>query len=105
MSTNFEDLERLTEKQQVALDEAAARVERITKDVPSSWDIAFRPERRRGRGRDIVAWTADGEHVATLYCDVYGNGPLVVGSFDLMHNDSDDDHGDDEGNCDCEENE
>ena len=102
MTTNYEDRPHLTSKQIAALDEAAARVDRITKSLLGSWDIVFRPEQRPGRGRDIIAWLADGEYVATLYCDVYGNGPLIVGSFDLIHNDADEEHGDEEGNCDCE---
>ena len=101
MTTKYEDRAQLTSKQLIALDEAADRTDRITKSVLGSWDIVFHPETRPGRGKAITAWMADGEHVATYYCDVYGYGSLVVGSFDLIHNDSDEEHGDDEGNCDC----
>lgn len=102
MSINFEDMPRLTTRQVAALEEAAGRVSRMTGGSIRTWDIVFHPEVRPGRGNDITAWWADGENMATQYVDVYGNGSLVVSETDLTHNDSDEDHFDEDGICGCD---
>ena len=59
-------------------------------------------ETRPGRGQDLSAWATDGEYMATQHLDVYGNGPLIVSSIELMHNDADEEHFDEDGNCEHE---
>jgi len=101
MTIKYEDLHRLTTKQQAALNKAEERAEAITESSLGLWDISFRDETRPGRGHDITAWYADGEHLVVQYLDPYGSGPLVVSSLDLIHNDDDEEHFNDEGNCGC----
>jgi hypothetical protein len=101
VSIKFEDEKRLTNRQKVALDKAAERVKVITGSALSLWDIAFNEEIRPGRGHDITAWSADGEHIATQYLDPYGHGALVIAATDLIHNDSDEEHFNSLGNCKC----
>lgn len=98
----IEQKEQLTEKQVKALEEADVRVGKICGTDLGRWHIALDPETRPGRGHDLTAWAADGEHMATQYLDPYGYGPLVVSSIDLIHNDDDEDHFDAEGECKCE---
>lgn len=102
MSTLFEDMARLTEKQKTALDKAAERVKDMSGSNLGLWGIVFHPETRPGRGHDITAWAADGEHVATQYLDVYGHGSLVISAIDVIHNDSNEDHFNSLGVCLCE---
>lgn len=92
----------LTDKQQKALDEAERRIQVITGARLGCWHIAYEPEIRPGRGHDLSAWASDGEHMATQYLDPYGHGALVVSSIDLIHNDSGEDHFDEDGICECE---
>ncbi|MCQ1951597.1 hypothetical protein NNX28_16895 [Arthrobacter sp. zg-Y859] len=91
----------LTDRQQKALEQAERRIEVITGTDLGEWHIAYQPESRPGRGHDLSAWASDGEHMATQYLDPYGNGALVVYSIDLIHNDSDEEHFDEDGICDC----
>jgi len=95
-------MNRLTEKQQAALDDAIERVEKITGSNLRDWSIEYKPETRPGRGHDIVAWSADSDYIANQYLDPYGNGPLIVCSIDVIHNDAEEDHFDEDGNCECE---
>lgn len=92
----------LTDRQQKALDRATRRVENITGTSTWDWSIAYQPEIRPGRGHDLTAWAADGEHLAIQYLDPYGSGALVVSEINVLHNDADWDHFDDEGNCEHE---
>lgn len=101
MSYGYEDGQRLNEKQKNALDKAAQRVRAITGSNLGIWDIAYRDEVRPGRGHDITAWMADGEHMAIQYLDPYGHGALVVSAIDLIHNDADEDHFNSLGHCGC----
>ena len=101
MSFGYEDAQRLTDKQKAALSKASERASAITGSTIGLWDIAFHPEVRPGRGHDITAWTADGEHVVTQYLDPYGHGALVVAALDLIHNDADEDHFNSLGRCQC----
>ena len=96
------DKAKLTERQIKALDEAEQRVENIAGQNLGNWHIAYAEEVRPYRGHDITAWAADGEFMATAYIDVYGNGPLVVSAIELIHNDSDEGHFDDNGDCEHE---
>lgn len=95
------DLPRLTEKQRIALDGAESRVERAHGESLGHWGIVYAEEARPGRGHDITAWAAGDGLIATQYLDPYGNGPLVLSSTDLIHNDSDEDHFKDDGTCYC----
>ncbi|WNM64575.1 hypothetical protein SEA_MIDNIGHTRAIN_88 [Arthrobacter phage MidnightRain] len=95
------DLPRLTEKQRIALERAEARIERAHGTSLGHWGIVYAEEARPGRGHDITAWAADGELIATQYLDPYGSGPLVLASTEVIHNDSNDDHFKDDGNCVC----
>ena len=97
-----EDMAKLTAKQIKALEEADKRAEHIAGQDLGRWHIAYEEETRPGRGHGITAWAADGEYLATKYLDPYGNGPLVIAELDLIHNDSDEEHFDDEGNCEHE---
>lgn len=101
MSIKYEDEKLLTDKQKAALNKATERVRTITGYTPGLWDIAFSEETRPGRGRDITAWTADGEHLATQYLDPYGHGALVIAALDLIHNDADEEHFNSLGHCEC----
>lgn len=101
MATKYEDEKRLTEKQKAALDRAARRAKVITGTTPGLWDISFSEEVRPGRGHDITAWSADGEHVVTQYLDPYGHGALVIAETTLLHNDADEEHFNSLGHCEC----
>ncbi|MDQ0756104.1 hypothetical protein [Arthrobacter sp. B3I4] len=101
MSIWNHDLPRLTEKQRAALELAARRVENMHGSHLGFWGIVYAEEVRPGRGHDITAWAADGEAIATQYLDPYGNGPLVFSQTELIHNDADEDHHDEDGNCEC----
>ncbi len=101
MSIWNHDLTRLTEKQVIALEGATSRIERAHGASLGFWGIVYAEEVRPGRGHDITAWAADGELIATQYLDPYGNGPLVLSSTDLIHNDSDEEHFNDDGICVC----
>lgn len=92
----------LTEKQETSLDEAEKRVEAMTGESLVRWHIEYQPETRPGRGHDISAWGLTDRYLATQFLDPYGNGSLVVSEYNVIHNDGDDDHFDDEGNCECE---
>jgi len=98
----LEQQKQMTERQVKALTEADARVEKICGHDLGRWFVAFETEIRPGRGRDLSAWASDGEYMATQYLDVYGHGSLVVSSIDVMHNDADEEHFDEEGNCEHE---
>ena len=91
----------LTDRQQKALEVAERRIEVITGSNLGEWHIAYQPESRPGRGHDISAWACDGEYLATQYLDPYGNGDLVVSGIDLIHSDSDEEHFDEDGICEC----
>ena len=97
-----EDRARLTAKQLKAMDEADDRVQNITGTDLGMWHIAYGEETHPGRGHDITAWAADGEHMATQYLDPYGSGPLVLCAIDVLHNDADEDHFDENGDCEHE---
>jgi len=97
----YEDAQRLTGKQKTALDKAGKRAAAITGSSVGLWDITYQPETRPGRGHDITAWAADGEHLVTQYLDVYGHGALVVAALDLIHNDADEEHFNSLGHCEC----
>jgi hypothetical protein len=105
MSVRYEDRPRLKEKQIAALDKGLKRAEAITGTSLATWDIVFREETRPGRGHDLIAWTGDSDYVVTQYLDPYGNGPLVVCTIDVIHNDSDEDHFNEYGVCECREGE
>jgi hypothetical protein len=94
---------QLTQKQETALDDALVRVEAMTGSEMRDWSIEYKPETRPGRGHDIIAWTADSDYMANQYMDPYGNGTLVIARTEVIHNDADEDHFDDEGNCECEQ--
>ncbi len=98
----IEQTEHMTERQIKAMEQAGGRVENICGQSLGRWHIAFEVETRPGRGRDLTAWAADGEYMATQYLDVYGNGSLVVSSIDVVHNDSDEEHFDEYGDCEHE---
>lgn len=98
-----EQTEHMTERQIKAMEEADQRVKSICGHDLGRWHIAFEAETRPGRGRDLTAWAADGEYMATQYLDPYGDGALVVSFIDLVHNDSDEDHFTEEGTCECED--
>lgn len=102
MSVRYEDRARLKNKQVVALDKAMQRAEEITGTLLGSWDIVFRDETRPNRGHDLVAWAGDSDYVVTQYLDPYGSGPLVVSTIDVIHNDSEEDHFNEDGGCGCE---
>lgn len=102
MSVWQEDAARLTEKQVKALEEADGRVENIAGQNLGRWYITYEQEHRPGRGHDITAWAADGEFMATAYVDVYGRLSLTVSAIELIHNDGDEDHFDENGDCECE---
>ena len=101
MSVKYEDRPRLKEKQIAALDAGLKRAETIAGGSFACWDIVFREETRPGRGHEIIAWTGDSDYVVTQYLDPYGNGPLVVCTIDVIHNDSDEDHFNEDGHCQC----
>ena len=101
MSIAYEDAQQLNAKQRAALNKAAKRAEAITGSSIGLWGVVYHPETRPGRGHDITAWTADGEHVVTQYLDPYGHGALVVAALDLIHNDADEDHFNSLGHCEC----
>lgn len=101
MSIGYEDAKRLTDRQKKALESAEKRAAAITGTTVGLWDITYAPETRPGRGHDITAWHADGEHVVTQYLDVYGHGALVVASMEVLHNDADEDHFNSLGHCPC----
>ncbi len=98
----IEQKKHLTEKQIKALEEAGGRVENICGQDLGRWHIALEEETRPGRGHDLTAWAADGEYMATQYLDPYGYGSLVVSSIDVMHNDADEEHFDENGDCEHE---
>lgn len=98
----FEQQEQMTERQVKALSEADARAQNICGQGLGRWHVAFEAETRPGRGQDLTAWATDGEYMATQYLDVYGNGPLIVSSIELMHNDADEEHFDEYGDCEHE---
>ena len=95
----IEQKKHLTAKQIKALEEADGRVENICGQDLGRWHIALEEETRPGRGHDLTAWAADGEYSATQYLDPYGYGSLVVSSIDVMHNDADEEHFDENGDC------
>ena len=94
-----EDLAKLKHPQVKALESAEDRAETITGQNLGKWHIAYQEETRPGRGHDISAWASDGEYLATQYLDPYGNGALVVSQINLLHNDIDEDHFDEYGDC------
>ncbi|GAA1337280.1 hypothetical protein [Arthrobacter roseus] len=93
----------LTIRQVEALTQAHTRIHKIIGTHLGDWSIRYAEEIRPGRGHDITAWVADGEHTATQYLDPYGNGPLIVSRMIILHNDADEEHFDDEGNCNHDE--
>lgn len=97
-----EDRTKLTERQMTALDHADKRIRHMLDVDLGQWFISYQEEIRPGRGHDLTAWAADGEHLATQYLDPYGNGPLVLCELELLHNDADEDHFDDNGDCEHE---
>lgn len=97
-----EQRDQLTDRQLKALEDSDRRVQAICGQDLGRWHIAFEDETRKGRGRDLTAWAADGEYMATQYLDPYGNGALVVSEINLIHNDADEDHFDEYGNCEHE---
>lgn len=97
-----EDLARITEKQAKAMEEADGRLANIAGQDLGRWHITYELEQRPGRGHDIVAWASDGEFMATAYVDVYGRLSLVVSAIELIHNDGDEDHFDEHGDCEHE---
>lgn len=96
------DAPLLTEKQTLALVEATGEAERITGgETIGRWHISYEAETRPGRGHCIVAWAANGEYLATQYLDPYGRGSLVVAELNVIHNDYDEEHFDENGACEC----
>lgn len=82
---------RVTDRQQKRITETATDLRDYWGLDCAVWpNIAPEPESRPGRGHDLVCFWGDGEQVATLYADPYGNGPLVVSYITVIHNDSDD---------------
>jgi hypothetical protein len=77
-----EPLAILTDRQKTALETVANEAKRhgVSMSSPYSWDFAFAPEVRPGRGRDVRVWFCDGEKVATASIDVYGSyrGPEIA---------------------------
>lgn len=53
-----------------------------------SWRVE--DEHRPGRGHDVEAFATDGEHIAWLTMDVYGNGHDGHGQVTVTHNGADD---------------
>lgn len=97
------DKERLKDRQVAELETMHARAKKITGEDLGRWHIAYDDESRPGRGHSITAWAADGENLATAYLDPYGHGPLVICSVELIHNDSDEEHFDEDGRCEHEQ--
>jgi len=60
---------------------------------PSSWSTVFQEETRPGRGHDIRITYLDGEHVAFIHLDPYGNGSMGVAEVDWLHSTSDEECG------------
>lgn len=77
-----EPLSILSDRQKTALETVANEAKRhgVSMSSPYSWDFAFAPEVRPGRGRDVRVWFCDGEKVATASIDVYGSyrGPEIA---------------------------
>ncbi len=59
------------------------------------WTIDWKDEIRPGRGHDLVAHWCDGEHLAFIHMDVYGNGSVSVAEVTWLHESASEE-------CDCE---
>lgn len=87
---------RVTERQQKRIAEETELLRErygIRDNLP---EISPHPESRPGRGHDLmVMWTGGDDLAAYAFIDPYGNGPLSVTTWELIHSDSDDE-------CDCD---
>lgn len=93
----YDDLPfRVTERQQRRIAEDTALIAERYDIHDSLPEIAPRPEYRAGRGHDLVVMWAGGDDLqAVAHINPYGNGPLSVMRWELIHSDSDDE-------CDCD---
>lgn len=90
----------LTERQEKRLTEWVSEIkDRLGMHLPGLHALTWRvkSEYREGRGHDMEVMAMDGEHVAWLSLDVYGNGHEGYGSVLVTHNGADEDCGCD--NC------
>lgn len=60
------------------------------------WCVRWHEESRPGRGHLLQAMWSDGEHVVSIFMDVYGNPSVAVAQAEWIHNSSDD-----ECSCGC----
>lgn len=92
----------LTERQQARLNEWLSEIKSHPEmHLPGAHALSWRveDEHRPGRGHDVEAVAMDGEHLAWLSMDVYGNGSDGYGTLVVGHNGADD-----ECSCnDCED--
>lgn len=91
-----------TERQATRWPEKVAEAQRyvtsstISVDIDSYWwTLDWKDELRPGRGHDLVAQWCDGECLAFIHMDVYGNGSVSVAEVHWLHNGADEE-------CDCE---
>ena len=94
-------MKTFTERQSKAWPGMVAEVQRYAgttiHESPESywWTIDWKDETRPGRGHDLVAQWCDGEYLAFVHMDVYGNGSVSVAEVAWLHNSADEE-------CDCE---
>lgn len=89
----------LTDRQEKRLNEWLTEIrDRLGMYVPGPHSLNWqaRDEYRKGRGHDVEAIAVDGEHIAWLYIDVYGNGHDGYGDITVTHNGANDE-------CQCNE--
>lgn len=79
----------LTERQETRLNEWLTEIrDSLEIYVPGPHSLSWRveDEHREGRGHDVQATVVDGEYVAWLSMDVYGNGSDGYGNVTITHN-------------------
>lgn len=86
----------MTERQKSAWPEYIKRILQYRKVPEHSyvWDIAWRDEIRPGRGHDLSATYCDGEVMAQITMDVYGNGHESIADVEWVHSSADEE-------CEC----
>lgn len=89
----------LTDRQEARLSEWLTEINsRLGLHLPGRHALSWRveDETRPGRGHDIEVWAVDGEHMAWLSIDPYGNGSDGWGMVTIAHNSADED-------CSCDD--
>ena len=86
--------ERQAEGWLAAVDDLRKHVEDVPHDE-HHWTTAYAEEVRHGRGNDLDATWANGEHFAQITVDVYGNWTASIAETEWLHSSSDEE-------CDCE---